>query len=66
MHLSHTIVEYETRFMQLGCYRPQYYVDFPDQRKRVSLFSGHPKCITQLLNLGTVSFTQIKQCKSRN
>jgi len=28
MHLSHTLVECETRFMRLGCCRPQYDVNF--------------------------------------
>jgi len=57
LHLSHTLVECETRFMRLGSYRPPYDADFSAQRKIVTLLSDHPNGDIQLLNLGTVSFT---------
>jgi len=42
--------------MRLGSYRPQYEVDFL-VKERVTLLSGHPNVDTQLLNLGTVSYS---------
>jgi len=53
-------IKFETRFMRLGSYRPSYDVNF-GQRKRVTLLSGHPHCDTQMLELGTVSFTNTKR-----
>jgi len=45
--------------MLLGTYRPPYDVDL-SAKERVTLLSGHPNGDTQLLNLGTVSFTHVK------
>jgi len=60
LHLSHTIVECENKFlMRLGSYRPTYDVDF-SAKERITLLSGHPNGDTQLFNLGTVSFTHVK------
>ena len=45
--------------MRLGSYRPPYNVAF-SAKEGVTLLSGHPNGDTQLLNLGTVSFTHVK------
>jgi len=45
--------------MRLGSYRSPYDVDF-SAKERVTLLSGHPNSNSQLLNLGTVSFTHVK------
>jgi len=50
--------------MQLGSYTPPYDVDF-SAKERVTLLSGHPNGDTQLLNLGTVSFTHVKAARSK-
>jgi len=53
-------IKFETRFMRLGSCRPSYDVNF-GQREIVTLLSGHPHGDTQLLELGTVSFTNTKR-----
>jgi len=50
--------------MRLGSYRPPYDVDFSAEEK-VTLLSGHPNGDTQLLNIGTVSFTHVKAARSK-
>ena len=50
--------------MRLGSYRPPYDVDF-SAKERVTLLSGHPNGDTQLLNLGTVSFTHVKAARNK-
>ena len=50
--------------MRLGSYRPPYDVDFT-AKERVTLLSGHPNGDTQLLNLGTVSFTHVKAARNK-
>jgi len=45
-------------------YRPPYDADF-SAKERVILLSGHPNGDTQLLNLGTVSFTHIKAARNK-
>jgi len=50
--------------MQLGSYRPPYDVDF-SAKERVTLLSGHTNGDTQLLNLGTVYFTQVKAVRNK-
>jgi len=45
--------------MRLGSYRPPYDVDF-SAKERVTLLSGHPNGDTQLLTLGSVTFTHVK------
>jgi len=50
--------------MRLGSYRPPYDVDF-SAKERVTLLSGHPNGDTQLLDLGTVSFTHVKAARNK-
>jgi len=50
--------------MRLGSCRPPYDDDLL-AKKRSTLLSGHPNCDTQLLNLGTVSFTHIKAARNK-
>jgi len=47
--------------MRLGSYRPPYDVDFSVKERYTTLLAGHPSGDTQLLNLGTVSFTHTKR-----
>jgi len=65
LHLSHTIVECENKLLtRLGSYRPPYDVNF-SAKERITLLSGHPNGDTQLLNLGTVSFTHVKAAQNK-
>jgi len=50
--------------MRLGSYRPPYDVDF-SAKERVTLLSGHPNGDTQLLNLGTASFTHVRGARNK-
>jgi len=50
--------------MRLGSYRPPSNINF-SVKERVTLLSGHPNGNTQLLNLGTVSFTHIKTAHNK-
>jgi len=68
LHLSHTIVECENTFLnatrQLQTTIDFYDVDF-SAKERVTLLSGHPSGDTQLLNLGTMSFTHVKAARNK-
>jgi len=66
LHLSHTLVECENKFVNAvwqlwATTRCQ----LLGQKKIVTLISGHANGDTQLLNLGTVSFTHIKAARSK-
>jgi len=50
--------------MWLGSYRPPYDVDF-SAKERVTLLSGHPNGDTQLLHLGTLSFTHVPGARNK-
>jgi len=50
--------------MRLGSYRPPYDVDV-SAKERVALLSGHANGDTQLLYLGTVSFTHVKAARNK-
>ena len=50
--------------MRLGSCRPPYDIDF-SPKERVILLSGHPNGNTQLVNLGTVSFTHVKAVRNK-
>jgi len=50
--------------MRLGSYRPLCAVDF-SAKEKVTLLSGQPNGDTQLLNLGTVSFTHVKAARNK-
>jgi len=50
--------------MRLIIYRPPYDTDF-SAKEKVTLLSGHPDGDTQLLNLGTVSFTHFKAARNK-
>jgi len=50
--------------MRLGSYKPPYDADFL-AKERVTLLSGHPNGDTQLLNVGTVSFTHVKAARNK-
>jgi len=50
--------------MRLGSYRPPCDVDF-SAKERVILLSGHPNGDTQVINLGTVTFVQIKAARNK-
>jgi len=62
LHLSHTPIECETKFLN-SVWQLQATMRYRllCQRKIVTLLSGHPDGDTQLHNLGTVSFTHIKR-----
>ena len=51
-------------YLRLGSNRPPCDVDF-SAKERVTLLSGHPNVDTQLLNLGTVSFTHVKAARNK-
>ena len=50
--------------MRLGSCRPPYDVDFT-AKERVTLLSAHPNGDSQLLNLGSVSFTQVEAARNK-
>ena len=50
--------------MRLGSYRPPYDVDV-SAKERVTLFSDQPNGDTQLLNLGTMCFTHVKEARNK-
>ena len=65
-HLNHTLFECETEFSnspwQLQATIP---CRLLGQRKILTLLSGYPDGDTELLNLGTVSFTHIKAARTK-
>jgi len=68
LHLSHTIVECENTFLNVA-WQLQTTIDFYDvdfsAKDRVTLLSGHPNGDTQLLDLGTASFTHVKAARNK-
>jgi len=66
LYLSHAIVERENKFAN-AAWQLQATIRCPllGQRKSVTLLSGHPNGDTQLLNIGTVSFTHIMAARSK-
>jgi len=66
LHLSHTLVECETKVL-IADWQLQATIQcrLLGQRKIVILLSGHLDGDTQLLNLGTASFTHIKAARSK-
>jgi len=61
LHLSHTLVECETKFLNAACTDHHTMWTFRPKKDIVTLLSGHPSGDTQLLILGTVSFTHTKR-----
>jgi len=65
MHLSHTVVESENKFLNAAWQLQTTIRRRFSAKERVILLSGHRNGDTQLLNLGTVSFTHIKAARNK-
>jgi len=65
LHLSHTIVEYENKFLNATWQLQTTIRRRFSVKEKVTLLSGHTNGDTQLLNLGTVSFTHFKAARNK-